>query len=229
MNSPLILSLLLFEFGLVVTFLPISLTPAFGQNCLNSYTDENLEENAPFQHVATVRSDRHLDLNWTIPTDFTEIIHFSGKAHQVAEHEGIDFIHSHQSVSQVAVWSVADGKVVYVRRGCPQSSLFEPNTEKRGCGGYWGNHIVILHPNGLFTRYAHLSPDSIQVQVGQKIHQKDEIAKMGNSGLSDMRHLHFELGVAIQLNSCEPAQPLKYVYNPATHLGWLDLLPSSTN
>ena len=229
MNSPLILSLLLFEFGLVVTFLPISSAPAFGQNCSNGYTNENLEENAPFQHVGTGRSDRHLDLNWTIPTDFTEIIHFSGKAYQLAEHEGIDFIHSHQSVSQVAVRSAADGKVVYVRRGCPQSNPFEPNTEKRGCGGYWGNHIVILHPNGLFTRYAHLSPDSIQVQVGQQIHQEDEIAKMGNSGLSDVRHLHFELGVAIQLNPCEPAQSFKYIYDPATYLEWLDMLPSFTN
>ncbi|MFZ4556381.1 MAG: M23 family metallopeptidase [Pseudanabaena sp.] len=219
-----ILNLLLFKLGLVATFLNVWLAPAFGQTCLNGYGDENLEEKAPFQRVGTIASDRDLALHWTQPAEFTEITPFSGKAHELAKHEGIDFIHSDQSVSQVAVRSVADGKVVYVRFGCPQSYPFEQNTAKRACGGYWGNHVVILHRNGMFTRYSHLSPDSIQVRIGQQIRQGDEIAKMGNSGLSDTRHLHFELGVAIEFNPCKPAQSLKYVYNPANYLGWVDLM-----
>jgi murein DD-endopeptidase MepM/ murein hydrolase activator NlpD len=74
---------------------------------------------------------------------------------------------------------------------------------------------VLLHRNGLFTRYAHLYSDIIQVQVEQKVRQREELAKMGNSGRSDTRYLHFELGVAIKFNSCEPAQSFVYVYNPA--------------
>lgn len=208
---------------LVVTFLHVSLAPAFGQTC-NDYSNENIEEESPTQRVGTALSDRDQAIQWSQPADFTEILHFIGDADQLAEHEGIDFIYSDRAVAQVSVRSAADGKVVYVRRGCPQSYPFEPNTEKRGCGGDWGNHIVIVHPNGLFTRYAHLQPDSIQVHVGQKILRGEELAKMGNSGRSDTRHLHFELGVAIQLNSCEPAQSFKYIYNPAVYLGWDDLL-----
>lgn len=225
MNFHLILSRLLFELGLIATFLTVSLAPAFGQSCPNGYAEENLEENAPFQRVGTVGGDRALAIGWTQPAEFTEIAPFSGKAYELAKHEGIDFIHSNQSVSQVAVRSVADGKVVYVRSSCPQSYPFKRNTEKRACGGYWGNHVVILHPNGMFTRYSHLAPDSIQVRIGQQLRQGDQIAQMGNSGLSDTRHLHFELGVAIKFNPCQPAQSLKYVYDPATHLGWVDLMP----
>ena len=206
---------------LVVTLLHFSLAPALSQTCLKEYT--NLEEESPTQRVGTVRSDRDLSLLWSKPTDFTEIHDFAGKAYQLADHEGIDFIHSDRAISEVSVRSAADGKVVYIRRGCPQFPIFTPNTEQRGCGGDWGNHVVILHPNGLFTRYAHLAPNSIQVRVGQQVHRGEAIAKMGNSGRSNTRHLHFELGVAIHLKSCEPAQSFQYVYSPATYCGWLDL------
>ncbi|PZU96386.1 MAG: hypothetical protein DCE90_10055 [Pseudanabaena sp.] len=228
MNFPLILSRLLFELGLVTIFLNTSLVPAFGQSCPNGYTDENLEEKAPLQRVGTVGGDLEA-LGWTQPAEFTEIDPFLGKAYELAEHEGLDFIHSQPSVSQVAVRSVASGKIVYVRQGCPQSYPFKRNTERRACGGYWGNHVVILHPNGMFARYSHLAPDSIKVLVGQQVRQGDEIATMGNSGLSDTRHLHFELGVAIKFNPCKPAQSFKYVYDPATYLGWGDRLNINTS
>jgi murein DD-endopeptidase MepM/ murein hydrolase activator NlpD len=219
--------------GLAITFLPVSLAPAFGQNCSNGYFDQNLEEESPTQRVGSARISRHLaldiNLRWAKPADFTEILPFLGNTHQLAEHEGIDFINSNQSVDQVSVRSAANGKVVYIRNGCPQSYPFERNTEKRGCGGDWGNHIVLFHSNGLFTRYAHLRPESIQVQVGQKVRLGDEIAKMGNSGRSDTRHLHFELGITHEFKPCEPAQSFKYVYDPAIYLEWNETYFSHRN
>jgi murein DD-endopeptidase MepM/ murein hydrolase activator NlpD len=198
--------------------------PVFAQVCPKEYSHPNLEndheEYPPTQRVASVRSDRNLSLAWALPTEFTAIDPFIGKDYQLAEHEGIDFINSNQLIAQVLVRSVADGTVMYVRHDCPQSNSFEPNNLQRDCGGDWGNHIVIRHPNGLFTRYAHLYPDSIQVKVGQKITRGQELGKMGNSGRSDTRHLHFELGVAIKINPCAPAQSFHYVYNPATYLQW---------
>jgi len=208
----------------VISLSCIYVAPLFAQVCSQEYSHLNLEnhdkEYPPTQRVAHVRSDRNLILDWALPTEFTEIYPFLGQDYQLAEHEGIDFIHSNQLVPQVSVRSVADGTVVYIRHDCPQSSLFEPNSSRRDCGGDWGNHIVIRHPNGLFTRYAHLYPDSIQVKVGQRITRGQELAKMGNSGRSDTRHLHFELGVAIKINPCAPAQSFHYVYNPATYLQW---------
>lgn len=200
---------------LVVTLLHISLAPAYGQICENGYSNQTLEEDAPVQRLGTARIEKELELHWLQPANYTEIFPFIGKPYQLAEHEGLDFINTNQSITQVSVRSVADGKVVYIRRGCPQSNPFGFNEKLHNCGGGWGNHIVLLHPNGLFTRYAHLYPDTIQVQVEQKVRRGEELAKMGNSGRSDTRHLHFELGVAIKFNSCEPAQSFVYVYNPA--------------
>jgi murein DD-endopeptidase MepM/ murein hydrolase activator NlpD len=204
----------------------------FAQVCSKEYSHPNLqnhdEEYSPTQRVASVRSDRNLTLDWALPTEFTEIYPFLGQDYQLAEHEGVDFIHSNQLITQVTVRSASEGTVVYIRRDCPQSNLFEPNSSRRDCGGDWGNHIVLRHPNGLFTRYAHLYPDSIQVKVGQKITRGQELGKMGNSGRSDMRHLHFELGVAIKIKPCAPAQSFHYVYNPATYLKWENLNPNQT-
>lgn len=200
---------------LVVTLLHISLATAHAQICANGYSNQNLEEYSPVQRLGTALNERELELHWLQPANFTEISPFIGKSYQLAEHEGVDFINTNQSVTQVLVRSVADGKVVYIRRGCPQSNPFGVNEKLPNCGSGWGNHIVILHPNGLFTRYAHLYPDTIQVQVEQKVRRGEELAKMGNSGRSDTRHLHFELGVAVKFNSCEPAQSFVYIYNPA--------------
>jgi len=223
-----------FRLAVFVISLPytygICVNPIFAQVCAKEYAHPTLEnhdaEYPPTQRVASVRSDRHLALDWALPTDFTAIDPFVGKDYQLAEHEGLDFIHRNQLITQISVRSVSDGRVVYVRRDCPQSGLFEPNSSQRDCGGDWGNHIVLRHPNGLFTRYAHLYPDSVQVKVGQKIIRGQELGKMGNSGRSDTRHLHFELGVAIKINPCAPAQSFHYVYNPATYLKWDNLKPN---
>ena len=217
-----------FRLAVFVISLPCNcVVPVFAQVCPKEYLHPNSashdEEYSPTQRVASVRSDRNLTLAWALPTEFTAIDPFVGKDYQLAEHEGIDFIHSNQLITQISVRSASDGTVMYVRRDCPQSNSFEPNNLQRDCGGDWGNHIVIRHPNGLFTRYAHLYPDGIQVKVGQRITRGQELGKMGNSGRSDTRHLHFELGVAIKINSCAPAQSFDYVCNPATYLPWDNL------
>lgn len=212
--------------GLVITCFYVSLSPAFGQICSNNYANQNTnnstensaDDESPVQRVGTALSDRNLALYWSKPTDFTEFLPFAGEDYQLAEHEGVDFINGDRSVLQVPVRSVANGKVVYIAHGCPQSNLFGENIEQRHCGGGWGNHIVILHPNGLFTRYAHLYPDSIQVDVGQQVREGEVLAQMGNTGRSDTRHLHFELGVAFKLDPCKPPQSFEYVYDPVIHL-----------
>ena len=54
-----------------------------------------------------------------------------------------------------------------------------------------GNQIVIIHDNGWFTGYAHLS--KLYVKPGQKVKQGDLIALTGNTGQSTGPHLHFTL------------------------------------
>lgn len=72
-------------------------------------------------------------------------------------------------------------------------------------GGY-GNVVVISHPDGRLTRYAHNS--KLLVQVGQKVEQGEPIARSGNTGRSTGPHVHFEIyinGVAVN--------PLNYIGN----------------
>jgi len=61
-------------------------------------------------------------------------------------------------------------------------------------GGY-GNYIVISHPNGTQTLYAHLS--KVTVSLGEMVTQGEPIALSGNSGDSTGPHLHFEVRGAV--------------------------------
>lgn len=55
----------------------------------------------------------------------------------------------------------------------------------------YGNVIVIRHPNGLETLYAHLS--ELKVKVNDYVQAGDIIGLGGNTGRSYGSHLHFEL------------------------------------
>jgi len=57
-------------------------------------------------------------------------------------------------------------------------------------GGY-GNYIVISHPNGTQTLYAHMSKGT--VSIGEQVSQSERIGYSGNTGLSTGPHLHFEI------------------------------------
>lgn len=72
-------------------------------------------------------------------------------------------------------------------------------------GGY-GNNVVISHPDGRMTRYAHNS--KLLVQVGQHVNQGDPIALSGNTGRSTGPHVHFE----IYINGAA-VNPLDYIGN----------------
>jgi hypothetical protein len=53
------------------------------------------------------------------------------------------------------------------------------------------NEIIIEHPNGMFTRYAHMRKGSALVGVGQVVAAGTVIAEVGNAGGSSGPHLHF--------------------------------------
>jgi murein DD-endopeptidase MepM/ murein hydrolase activator NlpD len=76
------------------------------------------------------------------------------------------------------------GTVVGVTSSCHPTSSF-------GCGGGFGNHVVISHDGGMGTVSAHLS--SVSVGVGQQVGAGQPIGAVGNSGNSYGAHLHFEV------------------------------------
>ena len=60
-----------------------------------------------------------------------------------------------------------------------------------GWNGGYGSYVVIKHPNGTQTLYAHLS--SVNVVLGQTVAKGAKVGGMGNSGRSTGPHLHFEV------------------------------------
>ncbi len=62
---------------------------------------------------------------------------------------------------------------------------------REGWNGGYGTFVIIKHPNGAQTLYAHLS--KLAVSVGQNVAQKETIGYSGSTGRSTGPHLHFEI------------------------------------
>ncbi|MCR4818607.1 MAG: LysM peptidoglycan-binding domain-containing M23 family metallopeptidase [Fretibacterium sp.] len=70
-------------------------------------------------------------------------------------------------------------------------------------GGY-GKVLVIDHPNGQSTLYAHCS--TLMVKQGASVSRGQNVARVGTTGASTGPHLHFEVR-----NGNSPVNPLKYL------------------
>jgi murein DD-endopeptidase MepM/ murein hydrolase activator NlpD len=175
------------------------------------------QEYAPVQRAAAGLPPGSAELLWQSPSAYTYWVAFAGTPGRKAKHEGVDHVHTDPKVAEVPVVAMADGEVVYVRLGCPQSAAFGKNRSARECGSGWGNHVVVHHGGGIYTRYAHLDPDGVGVGVGDTVRRGEQLGLMGNSGRSETRHLHYELGtMASGFDPDAPAQSFDAVYDPRT-------------
>jgi murein DD-endopeptidase MepM/ murein hydrolase activator NlpD len=76
-----------------------------------------------------------------------------------------------------AVFASAKGQIIIARAN--------------GYNGGYGSYVVVSHPNGTQTLYAHLS--TVIVSEGQEVLQGQVIGAIGSSGKSTGPHLHFEV------------------------------------
>ncbi len=66
----------------------------------------------------------------------------------------------------------------------------------------FGQTIIVDHPNGFSTRYAHLS--AIYVSPGQSVDRGQVIAQSGNTGCSSGPHLHFGVYITSSWTAIDP-------------------------
>jgi len=92
--------------------------------------------------------------------------------HEERRHDGIDIA----APLGTPIIAPAGGRVIEV-------------TREEG----YGNLVAIDHGYGIITRYAHCS--KVLVRVGQRVRRGEEIALVGNTGLSTSSHLHYEVEV----------------------------------
>tara|TARA_B100002052_G_scaffold1372_1_gene1258 strand:- start:2636 stop:3268 length:633 start_codon:yes stop_codon:yes gene_type:complete len=171
-----------------------------------------------FSNVQIVgEKNLNLDFSSFIATYQTRI-EFSGRLGELAEHEGLDLFNIDKELSDVPIHTIAEGVVVYARIGCPSSTQFSDNKILRECGAGWGNHLIIDHGNNIYSRYGHMRFDGVYKRVGDKVNKDEIVGLMGNSGRSEGRHLHLEMGYySDDFDSCKPSKSFEFVLDPASY------------
>ncbi len=83
------------------------------------------------------------------------------------------------------------GLDIAAREGTPVGAAAAGKVVRAGAAGTYGNLVVIRHPDGLETRYAHLS--AVTVREGDHVDTGDAVGLVGHTGRATGPHLHFEV------------------------------------
>jgi hypothetical protein len=81
----------------------------------------------------------------------------------------------------------ADGVVTFVLDGRPDLPIGSADDRYHA-----GNHVVIDIGGGRFLMMGHIREGSIQVRVGDKVTEGQQIARVGNSGNTTAPHIHIQ-------------------------------------
>ena len=104
---------------------------------------------------------------------------------QKKHHNGTDIWSAHEPCIIEAPY---DGKVLEAKKST-------------AAGGGFGNYVILLHKidgKHYTSLYAHMKDGSLKVKKGQKIEAGQMLGKMGTTGMSTGKHLHWELRLGKQ-------------------------------
>lgn len=94
------------------------------------------------------------------------------------------------------VRAAGDGVVAHVRNDIPEYGVGEDPTrevlEKDG-DVFAGNLVVIDHGGGEYTLTCHMQPGTVPLKAGDRVAAGQFIGRAGNSGHSQIPHIHFNL------------------------------------
>lgn len=100
-------------------------------------------------------------------------------------HGGIDIAGA--GIMGTPVVAAADGTVIASNSSCTHNW---GKSCSCGCGGGYGNYVMISHAGGKMTVYGHLT--SLTVSTGQSVSRGQIIGYVGSTGNSTGPHLHYE-------------------------------------
>ncbi|MET9516215.1 peptidoglycan DD-metalloendopeptidase family protein [Streptomyces sp. NPDC002994] len=83
--------------------------------------------------------------------------------------------------------------------GTPVRAIGEGRVVSVSCGGGFGIEVVIGHPDGYYSQYAHLA--GVMVDQGELVRTGQWIGQAGTTGNSSGPHLHFEVRLTPHLGS----------------------------
>lgn len=104
---------------------------------------------------------------------------------EVYNHGGIDIAGA--GIMGTPVVAAADGTVIATNSSCTHNW---GKSYSCGCGGGYGNYVMISHAGGKMTVYGHLT--SLTVSSGQSVSRGQIIGYVGSTGYSTGPHLHYE-------------------------------------
>jgi len=100
------------------------------------------------------------------------------------------------------VFAATDGIVHDTHDGLPENiPLAKPSSIPTAASG--GNFVSIDLGKGRYAFYAHLQPGSLRVKAGDRVRRGQLLGLLGNSGNSDLPHLHFQISTAGKLDEGE--------------------------
>ncbi len=128
-----------------------------------------------------VESDGYV---WPVPGHYT-LSSVWNEDRTTYNHGAIDI--SDGSIMNAQVVAAESGVVVLFNDDCPHNYGKDGSC---GCGGGYGNYIMIDHGNGKSTLYAHMT--SVSVNEGDYVQKGQQVGYVGTTGWSTGPHLHFE-------------------------------------
>ena len=157
-----------------------------GGNTWNISPLSNVSKQIPItKHEVTVRKSAINKYKLPVPKHLLQRIdRTSSPAHVGKLRNAIDFI----ADKGTPVLAAEDGIVTFVKDTSNTGGANPSNWSHT-------NFIVIMHSNGEYSRYDHLSYNSSKVKVGQHVRGGEEIAKVGMTGYTYLPHLHFQVFV----------------------------------
>ena len=92
-------------------------------------------------------------------------------------------------------WRAHRGVDYAMPTGTPIEATGDGRVIERATQSTYGNTIVIRHPNGWTTRYAHMNRFATGTSVGSRVDQGEVIGYVGMTGLATGPHVHYEMRI----------------------------------